>query len=121
MSSQQVRVSGNSGRLTDTSVPAPVSLTRACRWFVRSQVATGSKVSAILSVTQVLWSPELSMSRYLCKSKTRSVVELSGFVTVAIVAPHPLLMNVPALEKFVPGKRIMCETVSAFRIASTAA
>ena len=48
-------------------------------------------------------------------------MELSGFVMVARACPHPLLRNVPALEKFSPGNIMICETFSAARIAFTAA
>ncbi len=93
--------------LTESEAAAPVSLTIACRLFFRSHAATGSKVGATLSITHSSWSPELSISRYLCKSKIKFVVDLSGFVILAIAAPHPLLMKVPALEKVFPGRRMM--------------
>ncbi len=38
----------------------------------------------------------MSLSRYLCTSKTRFVVEPSGFFKVSRAAPEPLEMNVYA-------------------------
>lgn len=65
----------------------PVSELIACLLFVRSQVASGEKASEILSVTHSVCVPLLSLSRYLCTSKIRFVVLLSGLVTLRSAAP----------------------------------
>ena len=107
--------------LTDALLPAPVSLTSPNLPFVLKKSATNAKASAILSVVHSELSPELSESRYLCKSKIKFVVLPSKFVIPIKATPEPLLTNCPAEAKFVPGRRIIWLVAPAVRIAVTAA
>ena len=66
------------------------------RLLVRSHVASGEKAVDTLSVVHSACVPELSLSRYLCTSKTRFVAVPSGFVTFSKAAPEPLDMKAPA-------------------------
>lgn len=75
----------------------------------------------MLLVTQSAPLPELSESRYLCTSKIRLVVVLSGFVTVRSAAADPVEMKAPAEVYWVPGSRIIWVVAPAERIAVTAA
>lgn len=68
----------------------------ACRPFVRSQVASGANAESILFVTQSVWVPELSESRYLCTSKIRFVVVPSRFLIMDRAAAEPSEMKTPA-------------------------
>jgi hypothetical protein len=80
----------------DATFPPPVSEFRAILLFVRSHVARGWKAPDILSVVHSACVPLLSLSKYLCTSKTRFVVEPSGLVTLSKAGPDPLEMKVPA-------------------------
>ncbi len=53
------------------------------------------------------WVPELSLSRYLCTSKTRLVTEPSGFVTPRSAGPDPFDTKVSAEVQLFPGRRMI--------------
>ena len=53
------------------------------------------------------WVPELSLSRYLCTSKTRLVTEPSGFATPRSAGPEPFDTNVSAEVQLFPGRRMI--------------
>lgn len=108
------------GKLTEGSLPAPVSPMMAWRPCARSQVANSIN-PAVVFTAQVECVPELSESRYWWTSYTRPVVVLSKFVTVLSKAALFVVMKVTAQLKLSPGRRIICVVAPACRIAVTAA
>lgn len=107
-------------RLAFEELPAPVSPTIACRPLALKKAATRENASLMLSVVQSAWVPELSTSRYLWMSSISPSVEPSGLVTLMRAAFDPLLTDVAALVKLLPGSKIICVDAPAFRIAVTA-
>jgi hypothetical protein len=69
--------------------PPPVSVLIACRPWQRSHSASGRQAFSMLFRTHSAFVPELSVSRYLCTSKTRPVKEPSGFLTAESAAAEP--------------------------------